>query len=126
MKILIADDDLVAVQTLSAMLKAGGYDVSVAHDAMQAIMRAVRDQPDAVLLDIAMPGGGGEQVLRRLRASSKTHTIPVVVVTGLTDPDLPNRARALGATEVLAKPVDPLQLAAALTRALDGSSSTTP
>jgi CheY-like chemotaxis protein len=114
MKVLVADDDRVAVQTLSALLKGAGYNVSVAYDAMQAVMMAVREQPDAVLLDIGMPGGGGEQVLQRLTASSKTNTIPVVVVTGLHDPALPARARALGAREVLPKPVD----AELLTRSL--------
>ena len=118
MRILVADDDGVAVQTLSALLKAGGYDVTVATDAMQTVMAAMRNPPDAILLDIAMPGGGGEQVLQRLKTSNRTNMIPVVVVTGLKDPSLPARARALGAMDVLSKPVDAQRLTQALDRAL--------
>jgi DNA-binding response OmpR family regulator len=122
MHILIADDDHVAVQTLAALLTAGGHDVTVARDAMQAIRSAITTPPDAVLLDIGMPGGGGEMVLRRLKASSKTDMVPVIVVTGLKDPALPGRARGLGARDVLAKPVDAQQLKQALDRVLGGTS----
>jgi CheY-like chemotaxis protein len=126
MKILIADDDGVAVQTLSALLKAGGYDVSVASDAMQTVMAAMRDPPDAILLDIAMPGGGGEQVLQRLKTSNKTNMVPVIVVTGVKDPGLPARVRALGASDVLKKPVDAQRLTQALDRALGTPPKETP
>ena len=116
-RILVADDDPVSVQTLSSILKAAGFDVVVAQDAMQAIMRAVRDAPDAVVLDIGMPGGGGEKVLERLKASSKTSAIPVVVVSGV-----PNASgRAPGVAAVMAKPVKPEQLVDALKNALKSS-----
>jgi CheY-like chemotaxis protein len=122
-RILVADDDPVAVEALSSMLKAAGYAVTVAQDAMQALMRAVKDAPDGIVLDIGMPGGGGERVLERLKASSKTNTIPVVVVTALTN--VHSRAKALGATEVLAKPVTAQELLHALDRALEGPPSPT-
>jgi CheY-like chemotaxis protein len=53
----------------------------VAHDAMQALMGAVRSLPDAIVLDVHMPGGTGIEALRKLKASSKTFGIPVVVLS---------------------------------------------
>lgn len=118
MRILIADDDRVTVQLLSSVLKAAGYEMSIAYDGMQALMMAVKNPPDALILDIGMPGGTGLHVLERLRASSKTSAVPVLVITALTDPDLPARTRALGASEFLAKPVVAERLRAALDRML--------
>ena len=117
--ILIADDDPVTVQMLSGVLEGGGFDVSVAVDAMQAVMMAMRKPPDAVILDIGMPAGGGFQVLERLNAAVKTRTVPVIVVTALTDPALQARVRALGAKEFFTKPITPDQLRQALDRLLE-------
>jgi two-component system cell cycle response regulator len=118
MEILIAEDDRVTVQILSSVLKKAGYDVLIAHDAMQAVMMAMRKPPDAILLDIGMPGGTGMQVLQRLKASTRTSMIPVIVLTGSTEPDLPDRVRALGAAEFMSKPVDPATLLSTLQRLL--------
>jgi len=123
LRILVANDDQVAVQTVSSILKAAGYVVTVAQDAMQAIMRAMKEAPDGIVLDIGMPGGGGERVLERLRASTKTSMIPVVVVTALTN--VQDRARALGAADVIAKPVTAERLLGALDLALKRPSSHT-
>jgi CheY-like chemotaxis protein len=118
-QILIADDDPVTVQMLSGLLEGGGFEVEVAFDAMQAVMKAMRKPPDAVILDIGMPGGGGFQVLQRLKAIAKMKAIPVIVVTALDDPALPARVRALGANEFLKKPVSADQLRDALDRVLN-------
>ena len=119
MLVLIADDDQVTVQVVSSVLKANGYDVRAAYDSLQAVTLAMRDPPDAIILDIAMPAGGGWSVLERLRASSKTRAIPVVVLTALTDPQLPARAKVLGADAFLVKPVVPNELRRTLERFLN-------
>ena len=119
MLVLIADDDQVTVQFVSSVLKASGYDVRAAYDSLQAVTLAMRDPPDAIILDIAMPAGGGWSVLERLRASSKTRAIPVVVLTALTDPQLPARAKVLGADAFLVKPVAPNELRRTLERFLN-------
>ena len=118
-QILVADDDPVTVRMLSGLLEGGGFEVEVAFDAMQAVMKAMRKPPDAVILDIGMPGGGGFQVLQRLKAITKMKAIPVIVVTALDDPALPARVRALGANEFLKKPVSADQLREALDRVLN-------
>lgn len=105
-KILIADDDPVLAATVSGALKARGYTVVLARDAMQAFMFAVQQQPDAILLDINMPAGTGLGALTRLQASARTSSIPILVMSGSTDLTLPATVRAEGAKGVFRKPVD--------------------
>jgi two-component system, sensor histidine kinase and response regulator len=113
MRVLIADDDPVITQTVRTGLRARGWEVDVAADAMQAVMFAVRSVPDAVILDIQMPGGTGLMALERLRSSLKTRFVPVLVLSGSTDP-----AQLAGVKEkadrFLPKPVDLDALEAAL------------
>lgn len=79
----------------------------MAHDAMQAFMRAMRLPPDVIVLDVQMPGGTGLAALKRLKQSAKTSQIPVVVLTGSVNLEAAASFNALGATEFLRKPVDP-------------------
>jgi DNA-binding response OmpR family regulator len=104
--ILIADDDRVATQLVQGRLRAAGYKTIIATDAMQALMMAMRHIPAAVLLDINMPGGSGLHVLQRLKASSKTCDIPVIVISGTDDPTMADKVRSMNADEFLAKPVN--------------------
>lgn len=89
--VLIADDDPVTLQILSAALKKAGYHVITAMDAMQAVRSAHRRVPDAMLLDVMMPGGTGLEVLKKVKASSDTQLIPIIAMSGLPDPDLPGK-----------------------------------
>lgn len=106
MKLLIADDDQTLVLLLTTGLRAKGWTVEVARDAMQTIMFAMRTQPDAILLDIQMPGGTGMEALKKLKASTKTARIPVLVLSGSTEPAVEQNVLALGAVKFLQKPVD--------------------
>ncbi len=121
MKVLIADDDKVLTRLTTAGLKARGWEVEVAHDAMQAVMFAMKPpHPDVIALDIGMPGGTGYEVLKKLRQSARTEQIPVVVVSGsITEADEALVAE-LGAVAFLRKPVDAQVLHDALTRAAGG------
>jgi two-component system response regulator RegA len=125
-QILIADDDPVTVQMLAGVLTGRGFAVSVARDAMQAVMMAVRTPPDGLILDIGMPGGTGFQVLERLKVGAKTSKIPIIVLTALTDPVLQARVRALGAREFFTKPIAPDQLLQAVDRLLEPPAAAKP
>jgi len=116
--ILIAEDDQVTVRILSGRLRALGFHVLVAFDAMQALMLAQRHQPAAVILDIQMPGGTGVEVLTRIKASAKTCQIPVLVVTGSIEAEREASVRQMGADEFFLKPVDFDELHRALCRLL--------
>ncbi|MGH7505209.1 MAG: response regulator [Longimicrobiales bacterium] len=102
---LVADDDMVFVELIRSRFKAQGIEVSAAFDAAQALMFAMRQQPDAILLDIRMPGGNGLDTLKKLKVSAKTAMIPVIVVTSLENPQAEQDARSLGAAGFLRKPV---------------------
>jgi DNA-binding response OmpR family regulator len=103
--ILIADDDPVFVELLSSRLRNDGFEVQVAFDSVQAMTLAMRQRLDAVLLDMKMPGGNGLDTLKRLKRSSRTHGIPVIVASALDDPALAQSVRELGAVDFLQKPV---------------------
>lgn len=118
MTILIADDDRVHVQLVSSRLKKLGINVAVAFDAMQAFTLAIRTVPTAVLLDVNMPGGTGFEVLKRLKNSSKTNQIPVIVVSGSIDAKTAGAVKDLGADDYLPKPVDFDELLRTLYRVL--------
>ena len=119
MRILIADDDRVLSHLLCNRLRARGCDVVAAFDAMQAFMFALRaPQPDAIVLDVNMPAGTGVETLKKLKLSTKTAFIPVIVLSGSTDPRLPEIVAELGAAQFLAKPTDPEAIFEALSNLL--------
>ena len=118
MKVLIADDDRVLTRLVAAGLKTRGWQVEIAHDAMQALMFAMRPPPpDVIALDIGMPGGTGFQVLEKLRQSTRTSQIPVVVVSGSITEGDEARVLELGAVAFVRKPADPQALHETLSRA---------
>jgi DNA-binding response OmpR family regulator len=106
MKVLIADDDKVLMQVLTTGLKKRGIDSVSAFDTMQAVMTAMRAEPDVVLVDINMPGGTGVEAIRRIKGSAKTSAIPVVAMTGTATEAARKTALDLGAVECLEKPLD--------------------
>lgn len=115
MKVLIADDDKIIDAALSAVFRKRGWQTMVAFDAMQALMFAKQSPlPDVVLLDIAMPAGSGLMTLERLKSATLTEGIPVVVVSGSEDPELPDKVKGMGAVGFVKKPVDPEALADAI------------
>jgi DNA-binding response OmpR family regulator len=110
MKILVADDDRIVVHLLSAMLRQKAHQVLAVFDAVQAFTSAMRQLPDAVILDLNMPGGTGFEVLKRLKSSLKTMLIPVIVLSATTDEQTATNVKSLGANAFLHKPVDPAVL----------------
>ena len=105
-KVLIVDDDRDFVHITSVYLKAYGYDVVVASDAIEAITVAQTTHPDIILLDIGLPKGDGLTVLNRLASLDRTTLIPVIVVTG-KDPSIKKSCLAAGAMEFFLKPFNP-------------------
>ena len=115
MRILVADDDRIVSHLISSLLRDRGHDVLQAFDAMQAVMFSSRAPiPDALVLDINMPGGTGLDVLRRIKASAKTAHVRVVVLSATLDPKMEEQVKQLGAGAFLKKPVDPGALCEAL------------
>jgi CheY-like chemotaxis protein len=89
------------------MLRQEGHQPIAAYDQMQAMMFAVRDpMPDAIVLDLNMPGGPDGDTLRRLKASARTCNIPVIVLSGSPYPDTADKVREQGAEAFLSKPLN--------------------
>ena len=82
LKILVVDDEPAMVGALGALLGQAGHRIIAAYDGDEALRRFRDDEPDLVLLDLAMPGMDGATVCRRIRDSSDT---PVIVVSGERD-----------------------------------------
>jgi DNA-binding response OmpR family regulator len=83
-KILVVDDDRTVLTFLKALLGRDGYRVFTALDALQGPMLARQAQPDLVVLDLAMPGGGGTAVLERLRRMQGLMQVPVLVYSSIS------------------------------------------
>jgi len=117
--VLVVDDDRVVSHLVTSLLREKGHKVLTAYDAVQGLMQAKRTPPvDAIVLDINMPGGSGEDTLRRLKMNTRTGQIPVIVLSGSIDDEGRRRVLALGATHALIKPLVPDQLVSALETAL--------
>jgi len=116
--ILIVDDNADTRLILSARLKTHHYHTVFAADALQAMSVALKERPDAILLDLGLPGGNGLMVLERFKANVVLGDIPVIIVTA-EDP-LVAEARTIeaGAVAFLQKPVDQVKLLAAVQQAI--------
>jgi len=117
-KILIIEDDADLRRGLNVRLRASEYETAFASDAVTALGIAKKEEPDLILLDLGLPGGGGFVVLERMQYIASLACIPVIVVSA-SDPKT-NEQRALdaGAVAFFQKPVDNEQLMKAIQRAL--------
>jgi DNA-binding response OmpR family regulator len=102
-RLLVVDDEIEVAALLAEFFGSLGYLVQVAHDAAEALALASRRRPDAVVLDVTMPGVSGEQALARLRRLDPT--VPVIMLTGNADEELARRLLQSGAFDYVAKPV---------------------
>ncbi|MEO5805669.1 PleD family two-component system response regulator [Devosia sp.] len=111
-RVLIVDDIPTNVRLLEARLTAEYFDVVTASSGQQALDICNTSDVDIVLLDVMMPEMDGFEVCKRLKASSKTHHIPVLMITALDQPSDRVKGLEVGADDFLTKPVDDVQLMA--------------
>jgi two-component system cell cycle response regulator DivK len=104
--VLLVDDCSDTRELYAEYLELSGFGVKEAGDGMAAVAEAARVVPDVVVLDMSMPGMGGDEVVRRLRADERTRRIPVVMVSGYE----PERLGQAGFDAFLPKPCDPERL----------------
>lgn len=108
--VLVVDDDDFNRVLLEALLEDQGYRIVQAEDGQQALDHVAKELPDAILLDVMMPGLDGFEVCRRLKASRRTFFIPVIMLTALADRQSRIRGLDAGADEFLHKPIDRLEV----------------
>ena len=80
-KVLVVDDSALQTRIVGDALRTGGYQVNAANDGEEALRVVTNWQPDAIVLDVVMPGLSGYQVCRALRQEKTTAHIPVIMLT---------------------------------------------
>ncbi len=112
MRVLLVDDDpemlLIAGTVLS---RSGSFQVSQAASAREALELARREPPEVVITDYQLPDMDGDQLLERLRVEKSLAAVPVIFLTGKSEPADVARLMRLGARAVIGKPFNPLELA---------------
>jgi CheY-like chemotaxis protein len=106
MRILVADDNVDAAETLSTILELFGHTTCIAHDGLQALAIAAEFKPDAAFLDIGMPGLNGYQAARRMRATAGLEHVVLMALTGWGAENDHQLASEAGFDFHLTKPVD--------------------
>jgi PAS domain S-box-containing protein len=105
-RVLVVDDNLDAAASLAAWLKMHGHEIFTTHDGPSALILAKKNRPDAVFLDIGLPGMDGFEVARRLRQELGLKKALIVAVTGYGADRDRCRSQAAGFSAHLVKPVD--------------------
>lgn len=111
-RILVVDDTPANIQTLTAILKEQGYQLSVATNGRQALERMEKMRPDLVLMDVMMPEMDGYEACQHIKASPSLRDIPIIFITAKTDTTDIVRGFELGAVDYVGKPFNAHELTA--------------
>ena len=104
-RILVVDDNGDSADSLAMLLALAGHETHVARDGQEALARAEALRPEAILLDLGLPGLNGYEVCRRLRALAWARATPIIAITGWGQADDRQRSREAGFDGHLVKPV---------------------
>lgn len=119
-RILVVEDTPLNLQLVRDILEHRGHEIQAAVTVQEARERLQRSKPDLVLLDILLPGGGGELLLREIRASAALADLPVVAVTALSMEGDHERLLGAGFDGYLSKPIDTRTFGSAVESFLKG------
>lgn len=108
--LLVDDDELIREVALTALGTVGGFEVVTAASGAEGVDKAAAERPDAILLDVMMPGLDGPATLARLKAAPATASIPVVFLTAKARPSEQRQWADCDVAGVLTKPFDPMLL----------------
>jgi PAS domain S-box-containing protein len=109
-RVLIADDNRDAADSLSMLLQMAGHEVTVVYDGQQALETIETSRPEVALLDIGMPALDGYEVARRVRLDTRLQNMLLIAVTGWGQESDKARARSAGFDLHFTKPVEPATL----------------
>jgi DNA-binding response OmpR family regulator len=116
--ILLIEHDQNLAAELCVRLKAHGYAIWIANDAISALSLATSQKPDLIVLDRALVAGNAFDLASRLKELPETRQIPIVLTTTTTEPSLRQRATELGVVAILQKPYDTVALVTIVRRIL--------
>jgi len=109
-RIIFADDDLLMGEIVRELLKSEGHVVGLVADGETAVHTVILKRPDLVILDVMMPGLGGVEAVRQIRASETAHAIPILMLSARQNEGDVQIALRAGADDYLKKPFDPDEL----------------
>ena len=110
--LVVDDDDAIREVAEVALGIVGGWDVVAASSGAECVRRASEVAPEAILLDVMMPGMDGPTTVEKLREDPATQDIPVILLTAKVQPSELRAWEWLDLAGVIAKPFDPMTLAA--------------
>lgn len=105
-RILVVEDNAINLQLVHDILEHAGFEVVEATAVEEGRLQLREQTPDLVVMDVQIPGGGGELLLREIRADERTARIPVVAVTAFAMEGDQERLLAAGFDGYLSKPID--------------------
>lgn len=117
--LLVDDEDDIREVAALSLEAVGGWRVSSASDGASGIVMARAERPDAILLDVMMPGLDGPATVARLREDPLTRDIPVILLTAKAQTSDRRRFAELGVAGTLTKPFDPMTLTDQIAAILD-------
>jgi len=109
-RVLLVDDSEPVREAYTLLLSESGYEVEAVGDGAAALHAVAEHRPDAVVLDLGLPGVDGLQVIRALKESAGTASIPVITLTGRDDPGTRIACERAGCAAFLIKPIPTQQL----------------
>lgn len=118
-KVLIVEDDADIARLLGLKLRQVGCEVAFAGDAVTAVTIARKEDPDVIVIDIGLPGGGGILIMERLKAMAHLAMKPVIVMSAGSPLESERLAQEAGAVAFFSKPIDLDAFAATVRRELE-------
>ncbi len=106
LRVLVADDDPIFVSLASSTLRRAGCDVRIANDGVEALEALEREPFGLALVDLSMPRIDGFRLIALIRSTPRLASLPIVVLSSLTDAEAIEEAYALGANAFQSKPVN--------------------
>jgi len=119
-RILVVEDEPNIAESLTFLLGRAGFEVSVETDGNAALEAALNEAPDAVILDVMLPGMDGYDVLRKIRSDDRAAELPVIVLSAKGQREDRETAIGCGADLFITKPFSNDEIVAAVRRLADG------
>lgn len=105
-RILIIEDDRELADLMVDRLISEGFETSHVMDGLMGVSEAHKFKPHLIILDLMLPGGGGVSVLDKLKMSTHTRHIPIIVLTGSDNDELKKKVLDRGISSYMQKPYD--------------------
>lgn len=119
-RVLVIEDSASVRRLIEVCLRVLDVELSAAEDGLRGLELAKESTPDAIVLDIGLPGMDGWEVLRRLRSDPNTADVKVLILTAHAQPEVAEQAVAGGADDFMTKPFRPTELRERIEKLLAG------